>query len=64
MINEKLLNETIEVFVGSGVVVFGINLMDIASIEKTIVGSIFTLIGIYYILKANRSYKRRKNHAK
>lgn len=59
---EKLIHELSEVIVGSILIVISFNI-GFNSIEKIIISIVFISIGGYYIFKANRAYKRRKNHA-
>jgi hypothetical protein len=61
---EKLIHELSETIVGAALIVVSFSYIGFNSIEKIVISTVFMFIGGYYILKANRSYKRRKNNAK
>ncbi len=61
---EKLIHELSETIVGAVLIVISFSYIGFNSIEKIVISTVFMLIGGYYIFKANRSYKRRKNNAK
>jgi len=60
---EKLIHELSETIVGAVLIVVSFSI-GFNSIEKIVISTVFMFIGGYYIFKANRSYKRRKNNAK
>lgn len=62
--DEKLIHELSEVIVGAILIVVSFSYIGFNSIEKIVISTVFMFIGGYYIFKANRSYKRRKNNAK
>jgi len=61
---EKLIHELSETIVGTVLIVISFSYIGFNSIEKIVISTVFMFIGGYYIFKANRSYKRRSNHAK
>ncbi len=62
--DEKLIHELSEIIVGAILIVVSFSYIGFNSIEKIVISSVFMFIGGYYIFKANRSYKRRKDNAK
>ncbi len=59
--DEKLVHELSEVIVGTVLIVVSFSYIGFNSIEKTVISTVVISIGAYYIFKANRSYKRRKD---
>ena len=60
--DEKLVHELSEVIVGAILIVVSFSYIGFSSIEKIVINTVFISIGAYYIFKANRSYKRRKDN--
>jgi hypothetical protein len=60
--DEKLVHELSEVIVGAILIVISFSYIGFNSIEKIVISTVVIFIGAYYIFKANRSYKRRKDN--
>ena len=59
--DEKLVHELSEVIVGAILIVVSFSYIGFSSIEKIVISTVAISIGAYYIFKANKSYKRRKD---
>ena len=66
---EKNLNNYVETFVGALFVEFGFSIIPFEKITKdtfssSMIGASILLVGMFYIFKANKSYKKRKQQGK
>jgi len=62
---KKNLNNYVEIFVGALFAVFGFSIIPFEEITndtffKSMLGTATLLVGVFYIFKANRNYKKRK----
>ena len=62
---EKNLDNYVEIFVGALFAVFGFSIIPFEEITKdtffrSMLGTATLLIGLFYIFKANKNYKKRK----